>query len=201
MSKFITFEANDGAGKTTQIKRLFERLKAEGFDVVLTREPGGSPGAEEIRSLVLNGDPDRWSSTTELLLFMAARRDHVERVIQPALDRGAIVLCDRYVGSTLALQVAGGADRDKIIKAHNDFIGLWPDETLFLTISHEEALKRALARAGGEDRMEQKGDNYHAKVQAEFERQADEFNWISVDGGADMDTVHERVYTAITKVL
>lgn len=201
MSTFITFEANDGAGKTTQIRKLYDRLVSEGRDVILTREPGGSPGAEEIRALVLNGDADRWSATTELLLFMAARRDHVERVIQPALNRGTIVLCDRYVGSTLALQVAGGADRDRIIQAHNDFIGLWPDHTLYLTISHEEALRRAAARGEDESRMESKGSDYHRRVEAEFDRQAQEFGWLSVNGAGSMEAVHNAVYATLAPYL
>ena len=99
-SAFISFEGIDGSGKTTQLELLAEQLRTEGHQVLLTREPGGSPGAEEIRTLVLQGDPDRWSAETELLLFTAARRDHLERTILPALAAGKIVLCDRFADST-----------------------------------------------------------------------------------------------------
>ena len=101
---FISFEGIDGSGKSTQARLLAERLRAKGREVVLTREPGGSPGAEEIRALVLQGDPDRWSAETELLLFTAARRDHLERTIAPALARGATVICDRFADSTRVYQ-------------------------------------------------------------------------------------------------
>ena len=101
---FISFEGIDGSGKSTQARRLAEDLRAKGHDVVLTREPGGSPGAEEIRALVLQGDPDRWSAETELLLFTAARRDHLERTILPALTRGALVICDRFADRYLTSQ-------------------------------------------------------------------------------------------------
>ena len=97
---FISFEGIDGSGKSTQVARLADHLRAQGRDVVLTREPGGSTGAEEIRALVLQGDPDRWSAETELLLFTAARRDHLERLIRPALAEGKIVICDRFADST-----------------------------------------------------------------------------------------------------
>ena len=99
-AQFITLEGVDGSGKSTQAKLLKEALEAEGHSVLLTREPGGSPGAEEIRSLVLEGEPDRWSAETEILLFTAARRDHLERTILPALAAGTIVICDRFVDST-----------------------------------------------------------------------------------------------------
>jgi dTMP kinase len=110
---FITFEGGEGAGKSTQIRRLADRLQASALRGGLTREPGGSPGAETIRDLLVNGEADRWSPTTEALLMYAARRDHLERVIRPALDRGAIVLCDRFADSTRAYQGAGGEPRPR----------------------------------------------------------------------------------------
>ena len=103
---FLTVEGVDGAGESTQARILADRLEADGREVVLTREPGGAPGAEEIRRLLLTGDPERWSPVTETLLFFAARRDHVERTIQPALDQGAVVICDRFTDSTRAYQAA-----------------------------------------------------------------------------------------------
>lgn len=192
--KFITFEANEGAGKTTQIRRLFEKLKAQGHDVLLTREPGGSPGAEDIRNLVVQGDAGRWSARTELLLFMAARRDHVERTIQPALDSGKIVLCDRYVGSTLALQVAGGECAHFIKKSHDDFIGLWPDHTVYIDISPSTSVARANAVNGAEDRFESKGADFHTKVDAAFREQAKSPSWIRVNGEQDIDSVEKDIW-------
>jgi dTMP kinase len=146
---FISFEGGEGAGKSTQIRRLAERLKADGADVVLTREPGGSPGAEQIRDLILNGDVDRWSPVTETLLMYASRRDHIERVIRPALERGAIVLCDRFADSTRAYQGAGGEAPIGLIKALEEHVlgGTIPDLTLIFDIPAETGLSRALARA------------------------------------------------------
>ena len=115
--RFITFEGGEGAGKSTQLKRLVARLEAGGLEVVATREPGGSPGAESIRELVLKGAADRWSPVTETLLMYAARRDHVERVIRPALARGAWVVCDRFADSTRAYQGADGGVDPALIAA------------------------------------------------------------------------------------
>jgi dTMP kinase len=166
---FISFEGGEGAGKSTQIRRLAERLKADGADVVLTREPGGSPGAEQIRDLILNGDVDRWSPVTETLLMYAARRDHIERVIRPALDRGAIVLCDRFADSTRAYQGAGGEAPISLIKALEEQVlgGTTPDLTLIFDIPAEVGLKRALAR-GGEARFEAKGLAFHQRLGEAF---------------------------------
>jgi dTMP kinase len=166
---FISFEGGEGAGKSTQIRRLAERLKADGADVVLTREPGGSPGAEQIRDLILNGDVDRWSPVTETLLMYAARRDHIERVIRPALDRGAIVLCDRFADSTRAYQGAGGEAPISLIKALEEQVlgGTTPDLTLIFDIPAEVGLKRALAR-GGEARFEAKGLAFHKRLGEAF---------------------------------
>jgi len=109
--RFITFEGGEGGGKSTQLRRLAERLRAQGFEVVATREPGGSPGAESLRDLLVKGPTDRWSPLTETLILYAARRDHIERVIRPALDRGAWVISDRFADSTRAYQgAAGGVD-------------------------------------------------------------------------------------------
>ena len=194
---FVTFEANEGAGKSTQVKLLADRLTKEGHDVVLTREPGGSPGAEEIRNLVVTGEPGRWSARTELLLFMAARNDHVEKTVKPALERGAIVICDRYVGSTLALQVAGGEDPEFIVKSHNDFIGLWPDLTYFLKISPEVSVQRAMAVNGNESRFELKGKRFHQKVNDAFESQVKSHNWTTINGDGTIESVHEKIWEDI----
>ena len=152
---FITFEGCDGSGKSTQARRLAETLRGEGREVVLTREPGGSEGAEEIRGLILNGDADRWSAETEILLFTAARRDHVERVIRPALERGAIVICDRYVDSTRVYQGVARSDlRPVVDRLHEMMIGLEPDLTILVDIDPAESLRRGLNRAGAEERFE-----------------------------------------------
>jgi len=195
---FITFEALDGAGKSTQARLLAETLRKQGHDVVLTREPGGSPGAEEIRALILQGDTDRWSPMTEILLFNAARRDHLERTILPALKRGAIVICDRYVGSTLGLQVAGGEDRAMILKLHEIACdGIMPDLTFYLDLDVEVSLARSIGRlaaeVSAEDRFESKGDSFHRRVAREFEWQAKEFGWVRIDANRSIEAIHNSI--------
>lgn len=167
---FITFEGGEGAGKSTQIRRLAERLRTAGHDVVLTREPGGSPGAEAIRDLVLNGATDRWSPLTEALLMNASRRDHIERVIAPALERGQVVLCDRFADSTRAYQGAGGQiDPVFIAQLETAVVGATrPDLTLIFDLPVEEGLRRALGRNGGEERFEAKGAAFHERLRAAF---------------------------------
>jgi dTMP kinase len=169
--RFITFEGGEGGGKTTQIARLAARLEAvRGRSVARTREPGGSPGAEAIRDLVLNGAVDRWSPVTETLLMYAARRDHIERVIAPALAEGRWVLCDRFADSTRAYQgAAGGADLGLISALERSVVGeTLPDLTLILDLSPETGLARAQARAGGEMRFESKGLVFHQALRAAF---------------------------------
>ncbi|RRH73576.1 dTMP kinase [Falsigemmobacter faecalis] len=166
---FISFEGIDGSGKSTQARLLAETLRGEGHEVVLTREPGGSPGAEEIRRLVLEGDADRWSPETELLLFTAARRDHLERTIRPALARGALVICDRYVDSTRVYQgVTRGDLRAAVDALHALMIGQDPDLTLLIDIDPAEGLARARARAGGEQRFEDMGLAMQARMRDAF---------------------------------
>lgn len=168
--RFITFEGGEGAGKSTQLKRLGARLQDLGHEVVATREPGGSPGAESIRELVLNGAADRWSPTTETLLMYAARRDHVERVIRPALARGAWVVCDRFADSTRAYQGAAGGTNPTLIAALEDFIleQTRPDLTLIFDFPPNIGLERALARPGAEARFESKGMAFHERLRAGF---------------------------------
>ena len=150
MSAFLTFEGIDGSGKSTQARLLAEALGAAGRDVVLTREPGGSPGAEEIRRLLVEGDPDRWSPETEILLFTAARRDHLEKTIRPALDRGAVVICDRFADSTRVYQGAARGDLRAVVdQLHALMIATEPDLTFILDVDPAAALSRGLARALG----------------------------------------------------
>ena len=167
--RFITFEGGEGAGKSTQLARLVARLQAEGLEVTATREPGGSPGAEAIRRLVLNGEADRWSPVTETLLMYAARRDHIERVIRPALERGGWVVCDRFSDSTRAYQgAAGGVDAGLIAALERFIVGdVRPDLTLILDFPPEEGLRRAAGR-GGEMRFESKGGDFHERLREGF---------------------------------
>lgn len=156
--RFITFEGIDGSGKSTQARRFAAYLEGQGQEVVLTREPGGSSGAEEIRQLLLTGDPDRWSAETEILLFTAARRDHLEKTIAPALAAGKIVVSDRFADSTRVYQGATRGDlRGMVDSLHSLMIGREPDLTFIIDMDPETALRRGLARKSGEDRFEDFG--------------------------------------------
>lgn len=202
---FITFEGGEGAGKSTQIRRLAERLRAGGQDVVLTREPGGSPGAESIRELLLNGETDRWSPLTEALLMNAARRDHIERVIAPALARGAVVLCDRFADSTRAYQGAGGAvDTAVIAQLEAAVVGdMRPDLTLIFDLPVEEGLRRALSRNGGEERFEAKGAAFHQRLRAAYLEiaAAEPERCVLIDATASLDAVETAILAAVQRRL
>ena len=166
---FVSFEGIDGSGKSTQARRLAEQLRAVGHDVVLTREPGGSPGAEEIRRLVLEGDPDRWSAETEILLFTAARRDHLEKTIRPALARGAVVICDRFADSTRIFQgITRGDLTETVDRLHDLMIGLEPDLTLLVDLDPATGLARATARKGHEMRFEDMGLAFQTRAREGF---------------------------------
>lgn len=155
---FLSFEGIDGSGKSTQARLLAESLRASGRVVTLTREPGGSPGAEEIRRLVLEGDPDRWSPETELLLFTAARRDHLEKTIRPAVARGEVVITDRFADSTRMYQgLTRGDLAAEVDQLHALMIGVEPDLTFLIDLPPEAGLARATARAGTEMRFEDMG--------------------------------------------
>ncbi|MGR3496648.1 dTMP kinase [Citreimonas sp.] len=197
---FVSFEGIDGSGKSTQARLLAHALRAEGHDVVLTREPGGSPGAEEIRSLVLQGDPDRWSAETELLLFNAARRDHLERTIRPALDAGRVVICDRFADSTRMYQGLSRGDlRGAADQLHALMIGVEPDLTLLIDMDPAAALARAKARAGAEERFEDFGVGLQERMRAGFLALAAEFadRFRVIDGNRSEQAVAEDVAAAI----
>lgn len=169
MSCFITFEGGEGAGKSTQLPRLAAMLRKLGKRVVTTREPGGTEGAERIRDLAVAGDVDRWSPLAELLLMTAARVDHVERVIAPALEQGAWVLCDRFIDSTRVYQgIAGGLGQDRIDALHDLLLPQpRPDLTILLDLPVEIAAARR-AEAGGGGRFEAKGRAFHERVRTGF---------------------------------
>lgn len=201
---FISFEGIDGSGKSTQARRLADHLRAAGRDVILTREPGGSAGAEEIRALVLQGDPDRWSAETELLLFTAARRDHMERLIRPALEAGKVVLCDRFADSTRMYQGLSRGDlRAKVDALHDLMIGMEPDLTLLIDMEPAAALARAKARATEEERFEDFGIALQERMRAGFLALAQEFpdRFRVVDGNQGPDAVAADVQAAIEGAL
>jgi len=169
---FITFEGGEGSGKSSCARAVVETLRLRGIDVTHTREPGGSPGAEDIRRLLVEGEPGRWSAETELLLFTAARRDHLEKTIRPALDRGAIVICDRFVDSTRAIQgAARAASRPMVDTLHASMISFDPHLTLILDCDPRIGLARTTARMGvaaAETRFEKMGAEFHDRVRAGF---------------------------------
>ena len=168
--RFISFEGGEGSGKSTQARLLAEHLRKSGRTVVLTREPGGTSGAEAVRALLVTGDPDRWSPWAEACLVNAARADHVARVIRPALARGDWVICDRFVDSTRAYQGAGkGLDDAALCRLHADVTGdLWPDRTIVMAVDVDEGLRRAGARHDGEGRFEAHALDFHARIAVFF---------------------------------
>ncbi|MEC3860085.1 dTMP kinase [Mesobacterium sp. TK19101] len=197
---FVSFEGIDGSGKSTQARLLADALRAEGYEVVLTREPGGSPGAEEIRALVLQGDPDRWSAETELLLFTAARRDHLERTIRPALAAGKIVICDRFADSTRMYQgLSRGNLRAKVDALHDLMIGVEPDLTLLVDMDPSEGLKRAKARKTAEERFEDFGLELQQRMRDGFLDLAREYaaRFRVIDGARTPETVAQDIRAAL----
>lgn len=198
-ARFVTFEGGEGAGKTTQIAHLAERLRAGGFDVVTTREPGGSPYAERLRSAILSGEAKALGPFAEALLFARARRDHVEATIRPALGRGAVVLCDRFADSTRAYQGAVGAVAPPLIEA----LEAWavgptrPDLTLVLDLPVETALARAAARRGADaaDRYEGETRAFHESLREAFRAIAENEpqRCVLVDAGGAPEAVAARI--------
>lgn len=202
--RFITFEGGEGAGKSTQAALLASSLRENGIMVVETREPGGTEGAEAIRTLIVDGDPGRWSALTELMLVNAARADHVARLIRPALVGEAWVICDRYIDSTLAYQGAGkGLSRDVLIEQHRLATGnLWPDLTLVLDLPVGVGEARAVER-GRLDRFEQTGGGFHDRVAAAFRAMAaaDPTRVRLVDAMPDSATVAAAVWHEVAPLV
>ena len=201
---FISFEGIDGSGKSTQVTRLADHLRGLGREVVVTREPGGSEGAEEIRALVLQGDPDRWSAETEILLFTAARRDHLERLIRPALAAGKIVICDRFADSTRMYQGLSRGDlRATVDKLHDLMIGVEPDLTILIDMDPVEGLKRAKGRQGTEERFEDFGAELQAAMRSGFRELSQEYSerFQVIDGGQDIGAVASDIRNAVDHAL
>jgi dTMP kinase len=204
--RFISLEGGEGVGKSTQARALAAALRARGFDVVETREPGGSAGAEAIRALLLEGGADRWGARAEALLFAAARADHVDKTILPALDTGKWVLCDRFLDSSIAYQ--GGADglgADAIRALHEvGSAGLLPDRTLLLTLPEEVAMAREAARdAGRPDRFGARDPDYHRRVTATFRAlaEAEPARWRIVEAKGSAEQVTEALVGALGDLL
>ncbi len=201
--RFITFEGGEGAGKSTQIRLLSETLEKAGHAVLQTREPGGSPGAEEIRSLLVTGDGDRWTGMTEVLLHFAARADHLERVVRPALSEGKWVLCDRFVDSSMAYQgVAQALGKDVIRDLTNLVVAAtMPDLTLILDLPVADGLARAGARGEGEDRYEKMGQAFHETLRQAFLDIATDApgRCKVIDATGDINAVQQAIWTATTK--
>jgi len=172
---FVTLEGGEGSGKSTLVAGLAAHFRAKGLEVVATREPGGTPGAEQVRALIVTGEGDRWSPLSEALLFTAARNDHLERRIRPALQRGALVLCDRYLDSTRAYQAAGGNVPDETCLALASLISAEePDLTLLLDLPPADGLRRSRGAATGEQRFEDLELAFHERVRSRFQQLAQE---------------------------
>lgn len=193
--KFIVLEGGEGAGKSTQARLLAETLAARGLDIVTTREPGGTPGAETIRTLLLDPDGEGWGLRAEALLFAAARADHVERLIRPAIEAGTWVICDRFLDSSRAYQGgAGGLHDEDIVTLHRiGSAGLLPDLTLLIEVPPEVAAERlAMRDQEGSDRIGGRDASYHARVAAAFARlaQAEPNRFRRVDSSGSRETTH-----------
>jgi len=198
--RFVTFEGGEGAGKTTQLRRLAERLAGRGLEVVATREPGGTPGAEAIRGLIVQGTAERWRPLSELYLFLAARDDHLHRLVLPAIERGAWVLCDRFADSSRVYQgYAGGLGVELVDALHGPLLeGARPNLTLLLDLPVEIGLARCQAR-GDLARFEAKGQAFHERVREGFlllaRREPERF--AVVDAAGDPEATHRAIWSAV----
>jgi dTMP kinase len=201
--RFITLEGGEGTGKSTQIRRLAAALEQRGIAVLATREPGGSPGAEEIRKLMVEGEPGRWDAITETLLAYAARADHVARTIGPALRAGSWVISDRFSDSTFAYQGVGrGLERETIRRIDSAVLDDFaPDLTLVLDLDVATGLERALSRSGAETRFEKFGPAFHEKLREAFleiARRSPERCRV-IDASGTEDQVAEAIFTAVSR--
>jgi len=203
--KFITFEGGEGVGKSTQVQRIAAALEATGTPCMTTREPGGAPAAEEIRSLLVNGATERWQPMSEVLLHNAARIEHLAATVKPALEAGTWVICDRFTDSTLAYQGYGhGVDASAIANLHwllyGDFA---PDLTLILDMDLDAGLTRAGSRDDTEDRYERMGRPFHERLRQGFLEiaAAEPKRCAVIDAAGDVETVHARVMQVVSERL
>ena len=200
--RFVTFEGGEGGGKSTQVKNLAARLRAAGEDVLETREPGGSPGAEEIRGLLVNGAPERWDAMSELLLHFAARRAHLRETVVPALADGRWVLCDRFADSTMAYQGYGhGLGHEPVLALYDLVVGSRrPDVTIILDLPVDEGLTRAAARSGGGDRYERMDRAFHERLRDGFldiaKREPE--RCVLIDATRSIDAVASAVWDSVS---
>ena len=197
---FITFEGIDGSGKSTQIQNLAKFLEDYEFDIIITREPGGSIGGEEIRNLLLQGEVDRWSAETEILLFTAARRDHLERIILPALHDGKIVICDRFTDSTRMYQgMRGPKLRGLVDRLTKEVINCDPDLTIIIDIDPEISLERAKSRKTAEERFEDFGVDLQKKMRRGFLDLSKEFSSriAVVNGEQSVDELAKEIFSLV----
>lgn len=203
--KFIAIEGVDGAGKGVQSRLLRDGLAAANIPVILTREPGGSPGAEEIRELIVKGATDKWDSLTELLLIYAARRSHLQQTIWPALARGTWVISDRFADSSRAFQgIAGGLGLDVVERIHREVVGDFvPDLTLVLDLDAATSLARTKQRGGNEDRFEKKGEEYQRKVREGFRSLAarSPATHNVIDASGTIEEVAQKMFSAVATSL
>jgi dTMP kinase len=204
--RFISLEGGEGVGKSTQLKALARALRSRGLEVVETREPGGSPGAEAIRKLLLEGGDDRWTPEAEALLFAAARADHVARTIRPAVERGGWVLSDRFLDSSLAYQgSAAGVGIETVRTLHQiGSRGFLPDRTLLLELAPDSVAARLQVRdADGSDRIGGRGGGFHGRVAQAFEQlaEAEPERFRRVDAGGSADEVTARLLAAVEDLL
>jgi dTMP kinase len=202
--KFITFEGGEGAGKSTQARLLERSLEERGINAVRTREPGGSPGAEEIRSLLVEGEPERWTALTETLLFLAARSDHIARLIKPSLESGKWVVCDRFSASTLVYQgIARGVGVDTVNTLQNAIPGMvFPDLTIILDVTPEIGLTRVGTRAEDvETRYEKFDGKFHETLRTAFRElsESQNHNCVLVDGGREPEIVADKIWQIVQK--
>lgn len=198
--RFITLEGGEGTGKSTLARGLADQLKSRGREVVITREPGGAPGADAIRALLVQGDANRWSALEEALLFTAARLNHLTHTIKPAIARGAIVVCDRYYDSTRAYQVAaGGVDAADLAELNALIDATRPDLTLILDLEPSAGLARSRGGDIGEDRFEKKGAAFHARVREEFRAiaQAEPDRCALIDASQPADAVLRAAFVHV----
>lgn len=198
--RFITFEGGEGAGKSTQVRMLTNRLKAAGRQVIATREPGGSPGAEAIRNLLVEGATDRWAPLPETLLFLAARSDHVARTIEPSLAAGHWVICDRFADSTAVYQgVVRGFGIERVQALQQLTVTITPDLTFVLDIDPRDGLARTHRRPVGEDRFERFDASFHLRLREAFLdiARSEPDRCIVVDSSQSPDIVAQQIWRTV----